>query len=111
MDPASLFDLCMSSIDRWNKEGGIASEPTIMLVVPRQRYPTGETIALLGRRGPRGHIATIREGGTGYEVVAYFPAVEVIETIAQALGLPSPVVRSRRSESTSRAAQIIDNGA
>lgn len=93
MDPRALIDLCMQSIDRWNADGGTGPEPTILLVLPRERCPTGDTVALLGRRGPRGRIATIRETLGGYDVAAYFPAVAVIDEIARAIGMPSPVMR------------------
>jgi hypothetical protein len=85
MSPADLVDLCTTSIERWRSGGCAGSAPSILLVVPRTRCPSGETVSLFGRSGPRGRIANIRETPRGYDVVAYFPAAAVLEEIMAAL--------------------------
>lgn len=84
MSPVDLLDLCMASVARWNAEGATGPAPTVLLVVPKKRCPTGETVALFGRWGPRGRIATIRETDAGYDVVAYFPAIAVVQEMQRA---------------------------
>ena len=85
MTPAELVDLCTTSIGAWRAEGGAGPAPSIMLVVPRRRCPSGETVALFGRSGPRGRIASIRETEHGYDVVAYFPAAGVLDEVRRAM--------------------------
>ena len=85
MHPRELLDLCTASVERWKADGGGEPPASVLLVVPRSRCPAGRTIALYGRSGPRGRIATIRENATGYDVVAYFPAMAIIDEISRAV--------------------------
>ena len=87
MDPRQLLELCLEAVNGWNQGGRSGSEPTIMLVVPRTKCPRGETIAMFGKAGPRGRIATIKETPAGYDVVAYFPAIATMKIIAEAVGM------------------------
>ena len=59
---------------------GIDSDQ-IMLVVRRDRPPTGRTVGLAGRYGPRGEIMNVKEAkrGTGFEVAAYFDCQKVLD--------------------------------
>jgi hypothetical protein len=80
--PLELFDLCVDAVKRWKNGEMIGDEPFVTLVVPRDRVPTGRTIRLLGRFGPQGRIATVKERKDGrFDVVAYFPAKRIIELI------------------------------
>lgn len=90
MTPHGLVDLCTAAVDAWNDGGRTDPPPSVLLVVPRARCPSGDTVALFGRGGPRGRIATIRETPGGYEVVAYFPAAAVLDAIARVLRQMTP---------------------
>lgn len=86
MSPEELLQLCQNSIAEWN-EHQISDAPTIMLAITRKTAPTGKSIRLYGKSGPKGRIATIREAETGYSVVAYFPAIPIAQDIADHLGI------------------------
>ena len=53
----------------------------ILMVVCRDRAPTGRTVGLAGRYGPRGEIMNVKEAerGTGFEVAAYFDCQKVLD--------------------------------
>ncbi|GLI99171.1 hypothetical protein [Sphingobium sp. BS19] len=93
MKPTELFDLCMDAIERFNKGEMIADKPFVMLVVPKATCPRGDTITLYGRTGPRGRVATVKERDGKFDVVAYFPAVPIIESIAAEIGAKVKVRR------------------
>ena len=86
MTPRQLLDLCLENIREW-AEHPFTDEPTVMLVLPRKTAPMGESIKLYGRAGPKGRIANIRETETGYDVVAYFPAIPIALEVAEHLGI------------------------
>ena len=93
MSPTEIFDLTMNAIQEWNKGDRTGEGPSVLLVVPRKSLPSGQTIALFGRRGPRGRIATIKETASGYDVVAYFQAVHILNSLAEAMGMKTPIVQ------------------
>ena len=95
MTPNELLDLCIAQIQEWS-EHPVTDDPTVMLVVSRKSAPTGASIRLHGRSGPKGRIANIRETDKGYEIVAYFPAIPIAQEIAAHLGIEIKIV-SRES--------------
>ena len=61
------------------EEVGIDAD-SILLVVPRDRPPTGRTVGLAARYGPRGEIANVKEDDSGgYEVAAYFDCQKILD--------------------------------
>lgn len=98
MKPVELFDLCMDAIDRFNKGEVYSDKPFIMLTVPRSGKTCGRTIRLFGKSGPVGEVATAhRRADGGLDVVAYFPAVPVVKSLAEAMGIK---VNVRRAHAT-----------
>lgn len=93
MTPSHLLELCIDAIDRFNRGEMIAKAPFILLTVPRDKLPTGKTIRLFGRTGPAGDIARVNRKGDRFEVVAYFPAVPIIQALGDIVGAPVKVVR------------------
>lgn len=95
MKPQELFDLCMDAIDRFNRGEVFADKPFIMLTVPRAGRTCGRTIRLFGKSGPTGQVATAhtRQDG-GLDVVAYFPAVPIVQALGEAMGVKVKVRRS-----------------
>lgn len=94
MKSVELFDLCMDAIDRFNRGEVLADRPFVMLTLPRAGSSCGRTIRLFGRSGPIGQVATAhqREDG-GLDVVAYFPAVPIVEALGKMLGIRVKVRR------------------
>lgn len=94
MKPQELFDLCMDAIDRFNRGEVFADKPFVMLTLPRQQKYCGKTIRLFGRTGPTGEVATAhRRADGGLDVVAYFPAVPIVQALGEVMGVK---VRVRR---------------
>lgn len=94
MKPQELFDLCMDAIDRFNRGEVLADKPFVMLTVPRKVPLSGEKIRLFGRTGPLGRVATGKPRADGlYDIVAYFDAVSVVKSIADAVGVKVKVSR------------------
>lgn len=87
MTPKELFDACMERIEAWNAGEQFTDEPTLALTLQRPRPPSGDTVRLWGRSGPRGRLATCRPRDGGWMVVAYFPAVPIVRDIARELGV------------------------
>lgn len=87
MKPIELFDLCMDAIDRFNRGEVFAERPFIMLTIPRTSCPRGKTVRLFGRTGPAGDIATVKDRTDGqFDVVAYFPAVPIVQALGEMVG-------------------------
>lgn len=86
MSPHELLQLCQDNIAEWD-EHKIGEEPTVMLTLSRKTVPTGKSVRLYGRTGPKGKIANIRKTQTGFAVVAYFPAIPIAQDIADHLGI------------------------
>ncbi|WP_395393082.1 hypothetical protein WBP07_17995 [Novosphingobium sp. BL-8A] len=95
MKPMELFDLCMDAIDRFNRGEVFADRPFVMLTIPRASKSVGKTIRLFGKTGPIGDVATAhrREDG-GLDVVAYFPAVPIVQTLSRMVGTKVNVRRA-----------------
>ena len=55
----------------------------ILLVVPRERPPTGRTVGFAGRYGPRGEIMNVKKDGRSfrgkYAVAAYFDCQKILD--------------------------------
>ncbi|MDM8352847.1 hypothetical protein [Brevundimonas diminuta] len=77
MKPDELIALCDDAIARFNRGEVFSDAPTIMLIVPAKRVPSGNNIRLFGKSGPTGWLAQIKQAGKEYEAVAYFPAIKV----------------------------------
>lgn len=98
MKPTELFDLCIDAIERFNRGEVYADEPFIMLVLPHPGKYCGRTIRLYGKTGPRGQVATAKErDGGGLDVVAYFPAIKVLESLGDVVGVKVKVKKCRKS--------------
>lgn len=95
MSPQEMFDLCMDAIDRFNRGEVFADKPFVMLTVPRPGRYCGRTIRLFAKSGPTGQVATAhtRQDG-GLDVVAYFPAVPIVQALGEAMGVKVKVRRS-----------------
>lgn len=77
MTPDELrADIAILRRDR--KEHGISAD-RILLSVPRDRPPTGLTVGLAGRYGPRGEIANVKKRGERFSVAAYFDCQKVLD--------------------------------
>ena len=72
MTPQQLIDLCDAAIPNQ-----LVGEPTIMLKLPLDRPPRGDTIRMFGRTGPVGRLARVDPEGDAYTAVVFFPAVKV----------------------------------
>ncbi|WDA37877.1 hypothetical protein [Sphingobium sp. YC-XJ3] len=95
MKPVELFDLCMDAIDRFNRGEVFADKPFVMLTLPRPGRTCGRTIRLFGKSGPTGEVSTAhRRADGGLDVVAYFPAVPIVQALGKEMGVK---VRVRRS--------------
>lgn len=95
MKPKELFDLCMDAIDRFNKGEVSADRPFVMLTLPRQQKHCGRTIRLFGKTGPTGDVATAhRRADGGLDVVAYFPAVPIVQALGEMMGVKVKVRRA-----------------
>ena len=70
----------IARLRRDRKEAGTEASK-ILLVVRRDRPPTGRTVGLAGRHGPRGEIMNVKEAkrGTGFEVAAYFDCQKILD--------------------------------
>ncbi len=86
MKPVELFDICVDAVNRWNVREQITDVPTVMLVIPRLVCPKGDSIRLLGKSGPLGRIATVKETESGFDVVAYFPALPILALLQREVG-------------------------
>lgn len=95
MKSIELFDLCMDAIDRFNRGETFSDKPFVLLTIPRAQKYVGRTIRLFGKTGPTGDVATAhrREDG-GLDVVAYFPAVPIVQALGKEMGVK---VKARRS--------------
>lgn len=94
MKPQELLDLCMDAIDRFNAGEVMADEPFIMLTLPRKVPLKGDHIRLFGRSGPFGRVATGKPRDDGlWDIVAYFPAVRVVQALGDAMGVKVHVRR------------------
>lgn len=94
MKPVELFDLCMDAIDRFNRCEVFADKPFVMLTLPRRNKTCGRTIRLFGNTGPTGDVATVhRRADGGLDVVAYFPAIPIIQALAKEMGVNVKVRR------------------
>ena len=94
MKPVELFDLCMNAVERFNAGEVLADAPFVMLTLPRPGGTCGRTIRLFGKSGPTGRVATAhrREDG-GLDVVAYFPAIPIIQALGDEIGIKVKVRR------------------
>ena len=91
MQVKELFDLCLDAVDRYNRGEVYAEQPLVMLVLTRKTCPKGKGIRLYGRQGPLGDIANIKIRDDGaFDVCAYFPAIPILESLAQELGVTLP---------------------
>lgn len=94
MKPVELFDLCMDAIERFNRGEVIAEKPFVMLTIPRAGKECGQTIRLFGNSGPIGDVATAhRRVDGGLDVVAYFPAIPIIQALGKEMGIKVKVRR------------------
>lgn len=98
MTPQELLDSCIARILEWNDGERFSDEPTICLTLQRTNAPTGDSVRLYGRSGPKGRLATCRQRDGGWMVVAYFPAHAIAVDVALHLGLdaasvPVPVLK------------------
>lgn len=94
MKPVELFDLCMDAIDRFNRGEVFAEKPFVMLTLPRPGKTCGRTIRLFGNSGPKGDVATAhRRADGGLDVVAYFPAIPIIQALGKEMGIKVKVRR------------------
>jgi hypothetical protein len=94
MKPVELFDLCMDAIDRFNRGEVIAEKPFVMLTIPRTGKTCGRTIRLFGNSGPTGDVATAHQRADGgLDVVAYFPAIPIIQALGKGVGVKVKVRR------------------
>ena len=94
MKPVELFHLCMDAIDRFNRGEVSAKRPFVMLTVPRPGKTCGRTIRLFGNSGPTGAVATAHQRADGgLDVVAYFPAIPIIQALGKEIGVKVKVHR------------------
>ncbi|MDV5822280.1 hypothetical protein [Sphingobium naphthae] len=94
MKPVELFDLCIDAIDRFNRGEVLAERPFVMLTIPRSGKTCGRTIRLFGNSGPTGDVATAHQrAGGGLDVVAYFPAIPIIQALGKEMGVEVKVRR------------------
>lgn len=95
MKPAELFDKCMEAIDAFNRGEMVADKPFVMLVIPKARCPRGDHVSMFGRSGPRGRIACVKDRDDGqFDVVAYFPAVPIVQALGDMVGAKVKVRRA-----------------
>lgn len=80
MTPCELINLCDAAI-----QNQLVGEPTVMLVVPLDRPPRGDTIRMFGHTGPVGRLARVDPEGDAFEAVVFFPAVKVRAYVMQML--------------------------
>jgi len=92
MTPQELLDGCIERIMAWNDGERFADEPTMALTLQRAKPPSGDSIRLFGRSGPKGRLATCRPRDGGWMVVAYFPAYAIAKGLAEEMGLASGTV-------------------
>jgi len=84
----------MDAVDRFNRGEVFAEKPFVMLTLPRPGKSCGRTIRLFGKSGPTGQVATAhRRDDGGLDVVAYFPAVAIIQALGEAMGTKVEVAR------------------
>lgn len=86
MKPLELFNLCMAAIDRFNNGEVYADKPFVYLTVPREKCPKGRSIRLFGGSGPNGEICNIKRRDGLFDVVALFPAVPIVDALAEHVG-------------------------
>ena len=80
--PIELFDACVDAVARWKSGEQIADVPTVMLVIPRDTCPRGDSIRLMGRTGPTGRVCTVKQRPDGLlDIAASFPAVPILRLI------------------------------
>lgn len=95
MKPVELFDLCMDAVDRFNRGEVFAEKPFVMLTLPRPGKTCGMTIRLFGNSGPTGDVATAHQRPDGgLDVVAYFPAIPIIQALGKEMGIKVKVRRA-----------------
>jgi hypothetical protein len=84
----------MDAVDRFNRGEVFADKPFVMLTLPRSGASCGRTIRLFGKAGPTGDVATAhRRADGGLDVVAYFPAIPIIQALAKEMGVKVKVRR------------------
>jgi hypothetical protein len=86
MTPQQLVDACVGQVNAFNAGELVADAPFISLVVMRDKPPTGETVRLFGRYGPRGRIANCQHRGGKWKIVAYFNPAEILKDLSKEFG-------------------------
>ena len=50
----------------------------VLLTIPRERLPRGQSVRLVNIAGPSGRICTVKEHDGGFAVIACFKSAEIV---------------------------------